>query len=185
MLLKSARTWAAFGEHVYPFFFLTVDFCCSLSIYDLLFAEHSSSDFCTTERESTTTTRLQASTWRTMVRHYTVSYLCLYLTILLCRYDRCHGRTCAPFQFLRFFPNFWSHYSFPDMQRLAARLLHICTVIAHNCSTTVYFLSWSMVNITNIHMHRPLLNARLGTSHLLALASDTLIPSRESLFGTT
>jgi hypothetical protein len=30
---------------------------------------------------------------------------------------------------------------FLDMQRLAVHLLHICTVVAHNCNTTVYSLS--------------------------------------------
>ncbi|KAG2087363.1 ubiquitin-related domain-containing protein [Suillus discolor] len=29
---------------------------------------------------------------------------------------------------------------FLDMQRLAVHLLHICTVVAHNCNTTVYLL---------------------------------------------
>ncbi|KAG2123237.1 ubiquitin-related domain-containing protein [Suillus clintonianus] len=30
---------------------------------------------------------------------------------------------------------------FLDMQRLAVHLLHICTVVAHNCNTTVYSIS--------------------------------------------
>jgi hypothetical protein len=51
-------------------------------VLDLL--NTSSSDFCTTERESTTTTHLQVSTWMTMVCRYTyVVTLSIFLTILL------------------------------------------------------------------------------------------------------
>jgi hypothetical protein len=55
---------------------------------------------------------------------------------------------------------------FLDMQRLAVHLLHICTVVAHNCNTTVYSLS-----LCQSHEHSFASTNTFWMRHSLAISS--------------
>jgi len=155
MLLKSARTWAAFGEYICLFFFLAVDswplpYLCwvpdLLSILRQIFVWWIENQ----RRRHTCKPRHGGQWYDIILLIFSRFWKYSYVDTIDVMVERAHLSSSLS-SFLIF-----DLVILSDIQRLAVRLPHICTVVAHNCITPSICFHWS-ISRTFTCIDRPLM----------------------------